>query len=101
MADAGINAAQSAMQTTQQWNSVNNQRQMMMAQMNQENASTFQQINTIQQQIQSEAQKAQAQRHQIRQETDNKVREMANETYVNRVKTSDKQQKAVLDFVKG
>lgn len=25
------------------------------------------------------------------QETDNKVREMANETYVNRVKTSDKQ----------
>jgi hypothetical protein len=27
--------------------------------------------------------------------------EMANATYVNRVKTSDKQQKAVLDFVKG
>lgn len=26
--------------------------------------------------------------------------EMANETYVNRVKTSDKQQKAVLDFIK-
>lgn len=26
------------------------------------------------------------QRHQIRQETDNKIREMANETYVNRVK---------------
>jgi hypothetical protein len=50
----------------------------------------------------AENQKAQAQRHQIRmetsnleagdQETDNKVREMANETYVNRVKTSDKQQ---------
>lgn len=27
--------------------------------------------------------------------------ELANQTYVNRVKTSDKQQKAVLDFVKG
>lgn len=44
-----------------------------------------------------ENQKAQAQRHQMRQETanqetDNKVREMANETYVNRVKTSDKLQ---------
>lgn len=44
-----------------------------------------------------ENQKAQAQRHQIRmetanQETDNKVREMANETYINRVKTSDKLQ---------
>ncbi len=46
-----------------------------------------------------EARKAQAQRHQIRMETgnqetetDNKVREMANETYVNRVKTSDKHQ---------
>lgn len=34
-------------------------------------------------------------------ETKNKIREMANETYVNRVKTSDKQQKAVLDFIKG
>lgn len=26
---------------------------------------------------------------------------IANETYVNRLKTSDKQQKAVLDFIKG
>ena len=51
--------------------------------------------------IQSENEKAQAQRHQMRQETENKVREMANETYVSRVKTSDKNQKAVLDFVKG
>ena len=35
---------------------------------------------------------SETQRHQVRQETDNKVREMANETYVNRVKTSDKHQ---------
>lgn len=33
--------------------------------------------------------------------TDTKVREMANETYTNRVKTSDKHQKSVLEFVKG
>lgn len=37
----------------------------------------------------------------VDQETQNKIRDMANETYVNRVKTSDKQQKAVLDFIKG
>lgn len=30
-----------------------------------------------------------------------KIREKATETFVNRVKTSDKQQKAVLDFIKG
>lgn len=51
------------------------------------------------QDTQTEEQKAQAQRHQIRQETDNKIREMANETYVNRVKTSDKQTKSLLDTV--
>lgn len=38
---------------------------------------------------------------QIQAGTEAKVREMANETYVNRVKTSDKQQKAVMDFIKG
>jgi hypothetical protein len=96
-----INAQQQQMQQMQQLNSLRNQQQMQQAQMAQENNSTYQQINTVQQQIQSENQKAQAQRHQLRLETDNKVREMANETYINRVKTSDKQQKAVLDFVKG
>lgn len=44
--------------------------------------------------ILSIAQKGQAERM-------NAAREMANETYVNRVKTSDKQTKAVLDFIKG
>lgn len=34
-------------------------------------------------------------------ETQRKVRDMTNETYVNRVKTSDKAQKAALDFIKG
>lgn len=46
-----------------------------------------------------ENKKAQAQRHQMQQETSNKTREMANETYVNRVKTSDKQTKSFLDIV--
>lgn len=40
-------------------------------------------------------------RNDAKLQTDAKIREMANETYVNRVKTSDKQQKAVLDFIKG
>jgi hypothetical protein len=35
------------------------------------------------------------------QKTLKQLTKMVNETYVNRVKTSDKQQKAVLDFIKG
>lgn len=84
----------------QQMNSAANQSALQGAQMSQENASTAQQIETIQTQIQAEAQKAQAQRHQIMMETQNKIREMANETMNNRLKTSDKNHKAVLDTVK-
>ena len=84
----------------QQMNSMMNQSALQGAQMQQENASTAQQIETIQTQIQAEAQKAQAQRHQIMMETQNKIREMANETMNNRLKTSDKNHKAVLDTVK-
>lgn len=54
----------------------------------------------VQQQNLSFSQKQAAQRHQIVMETQNKAREMANETYMNKLKTSDKHQKAVLDYIK-
>lgn len=84
----------------QQFNSMNNMSALQGAQMTQENASTAQQIQTIGTQIQAEAQKAEAQRHQIRMETQNKIREMANETMNNRLKTSDKHHKSTLDTLK-
>ena len=90
-----------AMDGIAQASSAYNQQQMQGAQMAQESNSTQQQIATINQQMQSENQKAEAQRHQIRMETQNKIREMANETMNNRLKTSDKHQKSILDYVKG
>ena len=89
-----------AMNGLQQATSAFNTSQLQGAQMAQESNSTQQQIQTIQTQMQSENEKAEAQRHQIRMETANKIREMANETMNNRLKTSDKGNKAVLDTIK-
>ena len=51
------------------------------------------------QDAQTEEKKSQAQRHQMRQETDNKIREMANETNVNRTEAEDEEQESLLDIV--
>lgn len=91
---ADISAFSNASSTANMW-------AMTQAQSAQESNSTQQQIMTIQQQMRSENQKGVAQRHQIQQETNNKLRDMANETYINRVKSSDKHQKSVVDFIKG
>lgn len=46
-------------------------------------------------------QQAAMQRHQIRMDTMNAIREMHNEIYMNRLQTSDKHQRSVLDILKG
>lgn len=101
---AGFGIGDATSQMAQQWAQQASSGNMLAttnAQIQQENNSTQQQIMTIQQQMRAENQKAVAQRHQIQQETNNKLRDMANETYVNRVKSGDKHQKSVLDFIKG
>lgn len=55
----------------------------------------------IEKQMAADDAKAKGERWKVMQDTQRKTHDMANETYINRVKTSDKQQKAVLDFVKG
>ncbi len=95
-----LNGMQQQGNQQQQLASFGNQQQMQQAQMAQEANSTQQQIATVQQQMLSENQKAEAQRHQIRMETANKIREMNNETYINRLKTSDKHTKSTMDTLK-
>lgn len=58
------------------------------------------QAATIRTQMQADMIKQQQERTQLRQELNVKILDMSNETYVNRVKTSDKAQKAVLDYVR-
>lgn len=93
-------AMDAGMAGMQQQNSTQNNNALIGAQMSQENNSTQQQIQTIQAQMQAENMKASQQRHQIMTDTQNKCREMANESMMNRSKTTDKQQKAVLEQVK-
>ena len=95
-----VNQQQMAMQQAQQMNSLNNSNQLTGAQMAQENNSTQQQLQTIQQQMFSENQKGEAQRHQMRMETQTTIRQMANDVMNSRLKASDKQNKATLEQLK-
>lgn len=81
--------------------SANNMGALQGAQSAQESNSTQQQIATIQTQMQAENMKATEQRHQIMMETMNKIRDMRNETHMNRLKSSDKHHKSMTDTIKG
>lgn len=73
-----------------QMNSFNNFRQSQWAQRAQENASNANQMAQIGAQMRSEKTKTAAQIHQIQMETQTKTSEMQRDSYVNRVKSSDK-----------
>lgn len=74
----------------QMGNSMMNQQRLAGASMQQENASTNQQVATIGTQIQADAMKQAAQRRQIMQETATKINEMRRETTLNRAKSANK-----------
>ncbi|MBN8919242.1 MAG: hypothetical protein J0H62_00710 [Rhizobiales bacterium] len=57
--------------------------------------------NTVAQQIALDQFIKDILRHMVRTRLDQQIRNATVETYVNRVKTSDRQQKAVLDFIRG
>lgn len=54
----------------------------------------------IQAQMQAEAQKQQAQRHQIRSETANVIRDLNNQTYINLVQTSNRNNSAITNLIR-
>lgn len=70
--------------------SMANQGALQAGQMLQEGASTQQQLMTMQAQNAAEARRGMAERHKINQDTTTKVNEMQRESYVMRMKSSQK-----------